>query len=110
MSMTFQLKKVRKHHSAGQAKGDDNSLSYTNLISRYTMKKTLLVLGLLLTTTVLADELPKPDLELIAELKEFCTELAEDNGIAQSELKAYILECVNEELESEDYQLLTELK
>ena len=73
------------------------------------MKKLLLTLSLLLSTTVMADDRPIADKELIAELKQYCTELAQEDGTDGKELKVYMLECVNEELESEGYQLLTKL-
>ena len=73
------------------------------------MKKLLLTLSLLLSTTVMADDRPIADKELIAELKQYCTELAQEDGTDGKELKVYMLECVNEELDSEGYQLLTEL-
>lgn len=73
------------------------------------MKQVLLTLGLLLTTTVMADDRPIADKELIAELKQYCTELAQEDGTDGKELKVFLLECVNEELDSEGYQLLTKL-
>jgi hypothetical protein len=73
------------------------------------MKKLLLTLSLLLSTTVMADDRPIADKELIAELKQYCTELAQEDGTDGKELKVYMLECVNEELDSEGYQLLTKL-
>jgi hypothetical protein len=73
------------------------------------MKKLLLTLSLLLSTTVMANDRPVADKELIAELKQYCTELAQEDGTDGKELTVYMLECVNEELDSEGYQLLTEL-
>jgi hypothetical protein len=73
------------------------------------MKKLLLTLSLLLSTTVMADDRPVADKELIAELKKYCTELAQEDGTDGKELKVFMLECVNEELDSEGYQPLTEL-
>jgi hypothetical protein len=73
------------------------------------MKKLLLTLSLLLSTSVMADDRPIADKELIAELKQYCTELAQEDGTDGKELKVYMLECVNEELDSEGYQLLTKL-
>jgi len=73
------------------------------------MKKLLLTLSLLLSTTVMADDRPVADKEFIAELKKYCTELAQEDGTDGKELKVFMLECVNEELDSEGYQLLTEL-
>ncbi|WP_409371889.1 hypothetical protein [Paraglaciecola psychrophila] len=66
-------------------------------------------MSLLLSTTVMADDRPVADKKLITELKQYCTELAQEVGTDGKELKVYMLECVNEELDSEGYQLLTEL-
>lgn len=74
------------------------------------MKKILLTLSLLLTTSVLAEERPIADAKLIAELKQYCTELAQEDGTGGKDLKVFMLECVNEELESEGFQPLTVLK
>ena len=73
------------------------------------MKKVLLTLGLLLTSSVFADERPVADKELIAELTQYCTELAQEDGTDGKELKVFMLECVNEELDSEGYQPLAKL-
>jgi len=73
------------------------------------MKKVLLTLCLFLTTAVVADERPVADKELIAELKQYCTELAQEDGTDGKELQVFMLECVNEELDSEGYQPLTKL-
>ncbi|MFT2089527.1 hypothetical protein [Paraglaciecola sp. 2405UD69-4] len=74
------------------------------------MKNLVLTVGLLLTSAVLADELPKADPELIAELKEYCVELATEDGIDKKELKKFILECINEELDAEGYQALAKVE
>lgn len=74
------------------------------------MKKILLTLSLLLTTSVLAEERPVADAKLIAELKQYCIELAQEDGTGGKDLKVFMLECVNEELESEGFQPLTVLK
>lgn len=73
------------------------------------MKKVLLTLGLLIATSAFADERPVADKELIAELKQYCNEIAQEEGTDGKELKVFMLECVNEELESEGYQPLTKL-
>ena len=74
------------------------------------MKKVLLTLSLLLTTSVFADERPIADKKLIEELKQYCSEVAKEDGTDGKDLKVFMLECVNEELESEGYQPLPELK
>jgi hypothetical protein len=73
------------------------------------MKKVLLTLCLLLTTSVLADDRPIAEKALIAELTQYCTELAQEDGTNGKELKVFMLECVNEELDSEGYQPLAKL-
>ena len=73
------------------------------------MNKLLLTLGLLLTTSVFADDRPVADKELIVELKQYCKEVAHEDGTDGKELKVFMLECVNEELESEGYQPLAKL-
>lgn len=73
------------------------------------MKKLLLTLSVLFTTAVIADDRPVADKDLIAELTQYCTELAEEDGTDGKDLKVYMLECVNEELESEGYQPVTKL-
>lgn len=73
------------------------------------MKKLFLALGLLITTLVLADERPMPDSELLVELKQYCTELAQEDGTGGKDLQVFLLECVNEELDAEGFQLLTKL-
>jgi pseudouridine-5'-phosphate glycosidase len=92
-------------------KDSANSPNYTNEFSQIEnmMKKVLLTLGLLLATTVMADEQPKADKEVIAEFKQYCTELAQEEGTDGKDLKVFMLECVNEELKSEGYQLMTTL-
>jgi len=73
------------------------------------MKKVLLTLCVLLTTSVLADDRPVADQELITELKQYCTEIAQEDGTGGKELPVFMLECVNEELDSEGYQPLSKL-
>ena len=92
-------------------KDSANSLNYTNEFSQIEnmMKKVLLTLGLLLATTVMADEQTVADKEVIAEFKQYCTELAQEEGTDGKDLKVFMLECVNEELKSEGYQLMTTL-
>ncbi|WP_447131107.1 hypothetical protein [Paraglaciecola aestuariivivens] len=73
------------------------------------MKKVLLTLGLLLTSSVMAEERPVASAKLIAELKQYCTEVAEEDGTEGKKLEVFMLDCVNEELESEGYQPLVKL-
>jgi hypothetical protein len=54
-------------------------------------------------------DLPEADLELLLNFKNFCQEIANDDGTGDLSLQAYLLECVNEELVAEGYQAITEL-
>jgi hypothetical protein len=47
--------------------------------------------------------------ELIAELQQYCTEVTEDECTQGKPMKTFVLECVNDELESEGYQKITSL-
>jgi membrane carboxypeptidase/penicillin-binding protein len=111
MNQSLDQKKVKKYPSEEQMKDSAKSPNYINEFSQIEnmMKKVLLTLGLLLATTVMAEEQPIADKELITELKQYCTELAQEDGTNGKELKVFMLECVNEELDSEGYQPLTTL-
>jgi membrane carboxypeptidase/penicillin-binding protein len=111
MNQSLDQKKVKKYPSEEQMKDSAKSPNYINEFSQIEnmMKKVLLTLGLLLATTVMAEEQPIADKELITELKQYCTELAQEEGTNGKELKVFMLECVNEELDSEGYQPLTTL-
>ena len=74
------------------------------------MKTVALVVVGLLSFSSYADDKPTADEALMKELKEFCTELAEDHGIEADKLPAYLLKCVNEELESEGYAPVKKLE
>lgn len=58
---------------------------------------------------VMSEELPEADLELIAVFKQMCSEVAEYEEISGSALHAFLLGCVNKELEIEGYRLITKL-
>jgi hypothetical protein len=73
------------------------------------MKFTLLIAGLFLATSTIADDRPVADAELIKELKEYCMEIAADEGTGELSMQAFLLQCVNDELESEGYQTITKL-
>lgn len=73
--------------------------------------KTVAVLFVgLLSFSSYADEKPAADEALLKELKQFCLEMAEDDGVTADKLKEYLLTCVNEELESEGYAPVTKLE
>ncbi|MFQ3249500.1 hypothetical protein [Glaciecola sp.] len=73
------------------------------------MKFTFLVAALLFAASTVADDRPVADIELIKELKQYCMEVAEDEGTGELSMEAFLLNCVNEELESEGYQPITKL-
>ena len=81
--------------------------------SRKKMKTAILILSTLLSTSlsfgIFADEKPKADIELIAELKQFCSEVAEEDGTDDLSLPAFLLVCVNQELDEEGYQSIKKL-
>ncbi|WP_440055800.1 hypothetical protein ACSLBF_06530 [Pseudoalteromonas sp. T1lg65] len=73
-----------------------------------TFKSSLIALTLLGSVSVLADDsLPVAPAELVEDLTEMCVSWAKDDGIEQAELKNYVLNCVNEELEANGYQKVT---
>jgi hypothetical protein len=74
------------------------------------MKTVALLLVGLLSFSSYAEEQPVADEALLKELKQFCTEMAEDDGITADKMAQYLLTCVNEELESEGYAPVTKLK
>ncbi|MCC2617580.1 hypothetical protein LJ739_15105 [Aestuariibacter halophilus] len=52
-----------------------------------------------------------PDAELLNDLKGYCLELAEEDGLTDAaEKDAYVLNCVNEELEAEGYAPISSLE
>ena len=73
------------------------------------MKFTFLLAGLLFAASTIADDRPVADVELVKELKEYCMEIAEDEGTGKLSMQDFLLKCVNEELESEGYQPVTKL-
>ncbi|QHJ12235.1 hypothetical protein FX988_02486 [Paraglaciecola mesophila] len=65
------------------------------------------LLGLMLSLTLfgaVADEGDVADAALIAELKQYCNDIAEEDGTDGQSLNAFLLECVNNELTNEGYQ------
>jgi hypothetical protein len=104
-------KKAKKYPSEELMKDYANSPIYINKFSQIesAMKKILLTVGLLLATAAMADERPLPDKELLTELKQYCTELANEDGTEGKALPVFMLECINEELDSEGYQPISKL-
>ena len=54
-------------------------------------------------------DLPEADLELLLNFKDFCQEIANDDGTGDLSIQAFLLVCVNEELAAEGYQAITNL-
>lgn len=72
--------------------------------------KSIVLIGLsALAFSALASPSEEAPAELIAELTQYCKEIAEDEGTNGKPLDIFVLECVNDELESEGYQKLTSL-
>jgi hypothetical protein len=73
------------------------------------MKYTLLLVGLFFAASTIADDRPVADTQLIVEFKEYCKEIADDEGTGKLSMEEFLLVCVNDELESEGYQPITKL-
>ena len=73
------------------------------------MKYTLLVASLIFATSGLAEDLPVADAGVIMEYKEYCKEVADEEGTSKSAMDEFLLTCINEELESEGFQPITKL-
>lgn len=73
------------------------------------MKTVFLPIALLLTLTVNAQEMTEADPSLVTELMEYCSGIAEDDGTDGMTMDAYLLNCINEELASENHKPITEL-
>ena len=79
------------------------------------MKKALLALIVaplfaVSATYAVADDAPTASAEMIKEYTEMCVNWAKDDDVSNEELNAYVLKCVNDELESEGYQKVTSVK
>ena len=77
------------------------------------MKNIILVTGFcLLSTSVFASddiELTEAPSSFVEEALMMCNEFAQDEDIKAEELDAFLLECVNDELEESDYKKLAKL-
>ncbi|BFT29820.1 hypothetical protein D210916BOD24_09960 [Alteromonas sp. D210916BOD_24] len=72
--------------------------------------KGLMLIGLsALTFSAIASGSEEAPAELIAELTQYCKEIAEDEGTKGKPLDTFLLECVNDELEAEGYQKVKSL-
>jgi hypothetical protein len=73
------------------------------------MKKPVLIFCAILSFSIFASEKPEADSEVIAELKQFCTEVAEEDGTGDLDIPTFLLICVNQELEDEGYRPIKKL-
>jgi hypothetical protein len=79
------------------------------------MNKTMLTLlvapifSVVATFAVAEDAVDAPE-EIIQEFTEMCLDWAKDDDISNVELKPYVLKCVNDELTSEGYKKVTDVK
>ncbi|MBD1582443.1 hypothetical protein [Pseudoalteromonas sp. S16_S37] len=77
------------------------------------MKNTLLGMVAALTfvaTSSLADENAVAPQELVQEFTQMCLEWANDDGVEAKDLKKYVLDCVNDELTSSNYQTVSSVE
>jgi len=63
-----------------------------------------------LAVSALANEAKTAPAELVAELTTFCQEVAAEDGTNGKPLNVFLLECINEELESEGFEAIDELR
>ena len=73
------------------------------------MKYTLLVASLIFAASALADDRPAADAGVIMEYKEYCKEIADEEGTGEATMDEFLLTCINDELESEGFQPITKL-
>ncbi len=73
------------------------------------MKKSILALCAVFAFSSVADERPEADPETIAELKQYCMEVAQEDGTGESTLAEFLLNCVNQELLDEGYKPIKKL-
>ena len=73
------------------------------------MKTSTLILCTILSFSTFAEDRPQADSELIEELKQFCMEISEEDGTGELDLAAFLLDCVNSELDEEGYRPVTKL-
>ncbi len=71
------------------------------------MKK-LTILAFVSLISVAQSE-PQAEPDVIQELKDFCVEVASEDGTGDMSMEEFLLNCVNQELEGEGYALLKKL-
>ncbi|MFT4994889.1 MAG: hypothetical protein ACI965_001931 [Paraglaciecola sp.] len=70
---------------------------------RIKMKYIALILAACLSFAAVSDELTVADEDIVQELKQFCEEVAAEDGTGDQELQPFLLGCVNKELSDEGY-------
>ncbi|MDW7549978.1 hypothetical protein [Pseudoalteromonas peptidolytica] len=76
-----------------------------------TLTSSLIALSLFASTLLKAnDELPVAPADLVQELTEMCLDWAKDDEVQASELKRYVLSCVNDELQATGYQKVKDVE
>ncbi len=56
-----------------------------------------------------ADDRPVAEEDVVLDLKQYCQDVADDEGTDKKAMPAFLLKCVNAELDSEGYQPVTKL-
>lgn len=61
-------------------------------------------------TYAVADDAPSASAQTIKEYTDMCVNWAKDDDVANEDLLGYVLQCVNDELESEGYKKVSSVK
>ncbi|BED88966.1 MULTISPECIES: hypothetical protein [unclassified Pseudoalteromonas] len=61
-------------------------------------------------TYAVADDAPAASAQTITEYTDMCINWAKDDDVTNDDLYAYVLQCVNDELESEGYKKVSSVK
>ena len=61
-------------------------------------------------TVAIADDAPAASAQTIKEYTDMCVNWAKDDDVANEDLLGYVLQCVNDELESEGYKKVSSVK
>ncbi|KPZ62197.1 hypothetical protein [Pseudoalteromonas sp. P1-7a] len=61
-------------------------------------------------TAAIADDAPAASAQTIKEYTDMCVNWAKDDDVANEDLLGYVLQCVNDELESEGYKKVSSVK
>ncbi|MEI5638402.1 MULTISPECIES: hypothetical protein [unclassified Pseudoalteromonas] len=75
-----------------------------------TMVSSLFAMALFASSAAVANsELNPAPADLIQELTEMCLDWAKEDEVQTAELKSYVLNCVNDELEASGYDKVTDV-